>query len=494
TTCQHKKLTLCHTESYIKELAETRKLSAEDLDRKQCEYNSIYLCPDSYDCALLATGSLLNVVDTVLTGKSRSGVAIVRPPGHHADAGNPAGFCFFNSAPIAMKHAQKKYNTQRILIVDWDVHHGNGTQNLLERDPGILYISLHRFDDGTFYPGSSGDPHLVGKGLEKGPMGDAEYLAAFRHIIMPIAYEYNPELVLISAGFDAARGDPLGGYDVTPEGYGLMTHMLSSLAGGKVIMVLEYWKSAGYQFNLLKHQAEKMEILLEAQVAAEEAAAKSKAEEESKKQAAAEQAVTELTQSIESLSTTEQGGGGPKLQETGGGDQKPASGEIHGDAAAAGSLQGAQGDSSGAEGGTEELMGAAGGSNQPIGFQISALLSDADSEEASLFAVTPLSWCPHLEAGVKPLPAKGLDVTAQCQICSGGKENWVCLTCYQVFCGRYINEHMVQHGKEVNHPVVLSYADLSVWCYGCEQYVHNEMVLPAKRAAHLNKFGEDMPT
>ncbi|PIK45158.1 putative histone deacetylase 6 isoform X1 [Apostichopus japonicus] len=242
-------LTLCHTESYIKELAETRKLSAEDLDRKQCEYNSIYLCPDSYDCALLATGSLLNVVDTVLTGKSRSGVAIVRPPGHHADAGNPAGFCFFNSAPIAMKHAQKKYNTQRILIVDWDVHHGNGTQNLLERDPGILYISLHRFDDGTFYPGSSGDPHLVGKGPGEGyniniawnygPMGDAEYLAAFRHIIMPIAYEYNPELVLISAGFDAARGDPLGGYDVTPEGYGLMTHMLSSLAGGKVIMVLE---------------------------------------------------------------------------------------------------------------------------------------------------------------------------------------------------------------------------------------------------------------
>lgn len=539
-------LTLCHSENYIKDIADTRKLSPDELERKQCEYNSIYLCPDSYDCALLATGSLLNVVDMVLSGKCRSGVAIVRPPGHHAHTAQAAGFCFFNSAPIATKYAQKKYNTQRILIVDWDVHHGNGTQSILEADPGVLYVSLHRYDDGSFYPGSSGDPKHVGKGLgegfniniawNNGPMGDAEYLAAFRHVVLPIAYQYNPELVLISAGFDAARGDPLGGYDVTPNGYGLMTHMLSSLAGGRVIVVLEggynlisisesmtrctksllgdpcvsfdpgqakkeaygsilltlyhhskYWQSAGYQYRLIKYQAERMKNLLQTcQVDEDAAEAKRKAEDDAIKLEAPKQdgTIHHLTESEEAMTAPTNKGTLEDIKESGGGDHSPACVEE------GAADDGAQGDTAVAEERKEEPMGASGGSDQPIGFQIGSLLSD--SEEATLFAVTPLSWCPHLETGVKPLPSEGLNVSALCQTCSGGTENWVCLTCYQVFCGRYINQHMIEHGKQVDHPLVLSYADLSVWCYGCEQYIHNEVVLPAKRAAHFSKFGEEM--
>jgi len=136
------------------------------------------------------------------------------------------------------------------MIVDWDVHHGNATQHMFYNDKRVLYVSLHRYDNGMFYPGNPDASHThVGKEEGEGynvnvawsgsTMGDAEYLAAFHHILMPIAYEYNPELVIISCGFDAARGDPLGHYDITPSGYAHMTHLLTSLAGGKVIIALE---------------------------------------------------------------------------------------------------------------------------------------------------------------------------------------------------------------------------------------------------------------
>lgn len=109
-----------------------------------------------------------------------------------------------------------------------------------------------------------------------------------------------------------------------------------------------------------------------------------------------------------------------------------------------------------------------------------------------MYAVEPLPWCPHLETNVLPVPEGGLDARALCLVCSGVKENWVCLSCYQVLCGRFMNEHMLLHGLETEHRVVLSFADLSVWCYACDSYVHNQIILPAKQAAHLSKFGEDM--
>ncbi|XP_002731637.1 histone deacetylase 6-like [Saccoglossus kowalevskii] len=115
--------------------------------------------------------------------------------------------------------------------------------------------------------------------------------------------------------------------------------------------------------------------------------------------------------------------------------------------------------------------------------------------EAAMFAVVPLGWCPHLEGSVNPVPEGGLVTSTPCQQsgCEDTRENWVCLCCYGVYCGRFINEHMLMHHLESNHPLTLSYADLSVWCYPCDSYVHNIALLPAKRAAHLSKFGQDIP-
>ncbi|KAF0036684.1 hypothetical protein F2P81_011996 [Scophthalmus maximus] len=201
----------------------------------------------------MAAGSVVELSFRVAKGELKNGFAVVRPPGHHADPSNPMGFCYFNSVAIAAKQLQHKLSVSKILIVDWDVHHGNGTQEVFYGDSSVLYISLHRYDDGNFFPGS-GSPVEVGSGAGEGfnvnmawtggldpPMGDAEYLAAFRSVVMPIAQEFSPDFVLVSAGFDAAEGNPapLGGYKVSAKCFGFLTRQLMSLAGGHVVLALE---------------------------------------------------------------------------------------------------------------------------------------------------------------------------------------------------------------------------------------------------------------
>ncbi|XP_048858425.1 histone deacetylase 7-like isoform X2 [Brienomyrus brachyistius] len=201
----------------------------------------------------VAAGGVTELAFKVATGELKNGFAVVRPPGHHATHSAPMGFCFFNSVAIAAKQLQHKLNASKILIVDWDVHHGNGTQETFYSDPSVLFISLHRYDDGNFFPGSGG-PTEVGSGTGEGfnvnvawtggldpPMGDAEYLAAFRTVVMPIAREFSPDVVLVSSGFDAATGHPppLGGYKVSARCFGYMTQQLMELAGGRVVLALE---------------------------------------------------------------------------------------------------------------------------------------------------------------------------------------------------------------------------------------------------------------
>uniref|UniRef100_A0A8C9WVP6 histone deacetylase n=1 Tax=Sander lucioperca TaxID=283035 RepID=A0A8C9WVP6_SANLU len=201
----------------------------------------------------IAAGCVTDLALKVAQGELKNGFAVVRPPGHHANHSSPLGFCFFNSVAIAAKQLQHKLNVSKILIVDWDVHHGNGTQEAFYNDPSVLYISLHRYDDGNFFPGS-GHPSEVGAGAGEGfnvnvgwtgglnpPMGDAEYLAAFRAVVMPIAHEFSPDVVLVSAGFDAVEGhvSSLGGYKVTAKCFGFLTRQLMSLAGGRVVLALE---------------------------------------------------------------------------------------------------------------------------------------------------------------------------------------------------------------------------------------------------------------
>ncbi|XP_066595945.1 histone deacetylase 4 isoform X7 [Prorops nasuta] len=203
--------------------------------------------------ARMAVGCVVDLAFKTAMGDIKNGFAVVRPPGHHAETNQAMGFCFFNSVSIAARLLQQKLNIRRILILDWDVHHGNGTQQMFYDDPRVLYMSIHRHDEGNFFPGTGGPTECgAGEGLGYNvnvawsgglnpPMGDAEYLAAFRTIVMPIAKEFDPEIVIVSAGFDAAVGHPapLGGYKVSPACFGKMTQQLLTLADGKVVLALE---------------------------------------------------------------------------------------------------------------------------------------------------------------------------------------------------------------------------------------------------------------
>ncbi|XP_059510542.1 histone deacetylase 9-like [Stegostoma tigrinum] len=207
----------------------------------------------SSSAARMAVGCVIEMASKVASGELKNGFAVVRPPGHHAEESTAMGFCFFNSVAITAKYLKRKLNIGKILIVDWDVHHGNGTQQAFYNDPNVLYISLHRYDEGNFFPGS-GAPDEVGSGPGEGftvniawtgglnpPMGDVEYLTAFRTVVMPIASEFNPDVVLVSAGFDAVEGhaSPLGGYNVKAKCFQYLTKELMTLAKGRVILALE---------------------------------------------------------------------------------------------------------------------------------------------------------------------------------------------------------------------------------------------------------------
>ncbi|XP_054087596.1 histone deacetylase 4 isoform X10 [Zeugodacus cucurbitae] len=204
--------------------------------------------------ARMAAGCVIDLAFKTAKGDIKNGFAVVRPPGHHAEANLAMGFCFFNSIAIAAKLLRQRVpEMKRVLIVDWDVHHGNGTQQAFYDNPDVLYLSIHRHDDGNFFPGTGGSTECgvgAGAGFNVNiswsgsldpPLGDAEYIAAFRTIVMPIAKCFNPDIILVSAGFDAAAGHPppLGGYLVSPACFGLMTRELMQLADGKVVLALE---------------------------------------------------------------------------------------------------------------------------------------------------------------------------------------------------------------------------------------------------------------
>ena len=227
------------------------------------QHDFLQLDPDTYTCrdtalaARLAAGGLVDLCAEVAGGRLDNGLALLRPPGHHAEADRPMGFCLFNNVAVAAKAMQSSGAAKKILIVDWDLHHGNGTQNSFWEDPSVLYFSTHQF---PFYPGS-GAIDEVGGGAGRGftvnvawgeGMGDAEYLDAFDRVLLPIGRSFAPDFVIVSCGFDAADGDPLGGMRLSPAGYGAMTAKLQELAGGRLVLALE----GGYDLNAIARSAE----------------------------------------------------------------------------------------------------------------------------------------------------------------------------------------------------------------------------------------------
>ncbi|XP_078728617.1 protein deacetylase HDAC6 [Lampetra fluviatilis] len=785
-------LLTCHSVRHVNAMRETTSMKARDLHRCSADYNSVYLSPSSFDSACLAAGAALSLVEAAMCGQVSNGVAIVRPPGHHAESDVACGFCLFNTVALAAKHAQSLARRKiRVLIVDWDVHHGNGTQHIFEDDPSVLYVSLHRYDGGRFFPCSEdANVDRVGTGPGKGfnvnvpwpgpYMRNAEYLAAFMSTVLPIAYEFDPELVLVSAGFDAAQGDPLGLCMVTPDCYAHMTHMLLGLANGRVLLFLEggynlttiaecmamctrtllgdptlalgpleppqagaervltsvlhthspLWHNLRIPVPLTEASPEDgqrgddlltltpaavhaHEMHFDKQHPAADDSARSFAshsftasslgdtgslgssnsasdftdnsyftadspmgststphsasspqdttaspggcasirslsvsppramdspdvstplspptsagaasvststpagsrvsgantpqdpltpiaadspllpplrprvppEQSSAAAAGTAASVDELAEAMASWAP----GLGSKAEQTGSSDGRPPhvstakNGLVPSDgvglSAGVGSrLDGAavggarpktrlsdcmrQGqeedspmDASSPHGGihedgsksdrtgvceSEALHGgeavrgesiravcggeAVCGESEAVCGESEAACGgetggpcaipgkdevasgihedDVGLAEASgwtppslCYAVKPLSWCPHLDA-VTAIPGGVVNPSSPCVDCGDSSENWLCLVCYQAYCGRYVRGHMLQHSEKSGHALVLSFADLSAWCYSCDSYVHHELLFPAKRAAYRSKFDEEMP-
>ncbi|OVA05034.1 Histone deacetylase superfamily [Macleaya cordata] len=246
-------LQVVHTQEHI-----------EAVEFTSCMLSS-YFTPDTYAnehsacAARLAAGLCADLSSAIMSGHAKNGFALVRPPGHHAGVKDAMGFCLHNNAAVAAVAAQSA-GAKKVLIVDWDVHHGNGTQEIFEGSKSVLYVSLHRHEGGKFYPGTGAAAEVGIRGAEGycvnvpwkcGGVGDSDYVFAFQHIVLPIALEFAPDLTIISAGFDAARGDPLGCCDVTPAGYAQMTHMLTSLSSGKLLVILE----GGYNLRSISTSA-----------------------------------------------------------------------------------------------------------------------------------------------------------------------------------------------------------------------------------------------
>ena len=206
------------------------------------------MCPGTLNAAFLAVGAAMTGVDSVMSQEVDQAFCAIRPPGHHAETDRAMGFCFLNTIAIAAKYIQGRYGLQRVLIVDWDVHHGNGTQQAFYEDPSVLYFSVHQY---PHYPGTGGVTE-TGEGAGEGmtinvPLavgqGNEDYQEAFQKILVPAADAFKPEWILISAGFDAHRDDPLAGMNITAEGFGALTNIVTTIANryasGRIVSCLE---------------------------------------------------------------------------------------------------------------------------------------------------------------------------------------------------------------------------------------------------------------
>jgi acetoin utilization deacetylase AcuC-like enzyme len=248
-------LALCHTAGYLRVARHDVEsgnpcLSTGDTD----------IGRNSWEVAVRAVGAGLNAVDAVMTGRARNAFCVVRPPGHHASAARGMGFCLFNNIAIAARYAQRKHGVERVLIVDWDVHHGNGTQDIFYADPTVFFFSTHQW---PLYPGTGRADETGAGAAEKTTMnfpfpagsGRAEILGAVQQSLMPAMQAYRPELVLISAGFDSRIGDLLGRFTLTDEDFADLTRAVMEIAdaggGGRVVSMLE----GGYNLSGLASAA-----------------------------------------------------------------------------------------------------------------------------------------------------------------------------------------------------------------------------------------------
>jgi acetoin utilization deacetylase AcuC-like enzyme len=244
-----------HEPDYLSRLERTAAQGGGRLDA------DTVMSAESYDVALKAAGAAIAAVDSVLSGESTRALVLARPPGHHALAGEGMGFCLLNNVAIAAAHARRVHRLDRVLIVDFDVHHGNGTQAIFDRDGQVFFFSAHRY---PFYPGT-GDSNETGSGPGLGATFNlpvafgtsrTDYLQAFHRMLVDVAARCRPQLVLVSAGFDAHREDPIGNLGLETEDFGELSRMVCNVAdsycGGKLVSLLE----GGYNVDRLAECAD----------------------------------------------------------------------------------------------------------------------------------------------------------------------------------------------------------------------------------------------
>ena len=247
----YEELSLVHSQDHIEKVAGTDGKALLWLDP------DTQTTPLSYQAAILAVGGLFALVDNIIDGAVENGFALVRPPGHHAEKDRAMGFCLFNNVALGARYVMNTYGVQKVLIVDWDLHHGNATQRTFYTDPDVLYFSTHQY---PHYPGT-GSLEQVGNGDAIGSIvnvplspgyGDSDFCKIIKQILYPIVSEFKPEFIFISAGFDTYVDDPLGGMNVTPKGYAAMTRQIMDLAdsyaSGRVAITLE----GGYNLTGLR--------------------------------------------------------------------------------------------------------------------------------------------------------------------------------------------------------------------------------------------------
>lgn len=242
-------LAMCHSHRYIGVARHDVESGAHSLSTGDTDIG-----PRSFDVALRAAGTCLNAVDLVMQGKAKNAFCIVRPPGHHACSSRGMGFCLFNNIAVAARYAQRQFGVERVAIADWDVHHGNGTQDIFYTDPTVFFFSTHQ---SPWYPGT-GAATETGEGAGEGmtlncpfPAGSGrdQILGAFREKFAPRMDSFRPDLLMISAGFDSRLGDPLGRFTLTDADFSELTTLMSGIAhkyaGGRLVSVLE----GGYDLN-----------------------------------------------------------------------------------------------------------------------------------------------------------------------------------------------------------------------------------------------------
>jgi acetoin utilization deacetylase AcuC-like enzyme len=216
------------------------------------------ICRDTYDIAFLAVGGVLKAIDMVMKGEIDNAFCAVRPPGHHAEVDKPMGFCYFNNVAIGARYVQKEYNIKKVAIIDFDVHHGNGTQHIFDRDPTVLYYSIHEHPSFA-YPGTGrefevgigeGDGYTVNSPVLPG-RGDAEYRRLIMQDLVPAIKKFKPEFIILSAGFDAHESDLMSGTNLSTDGYDFVSEVIMNLVDrftdGRVVSVLE----GGYNLDVL---------------------------------------------------------------------------------------------------------------------------------------------------------------------------------------------------------------------------------------------------